>query len=122
MEFTPYTLLVDLGLISALLLLGTLARAVIKPLQVMMIPASVIAGALGLLLGPHVLGVLPFSSYLGTYGALLIALVRFFQVRVRRSFFRARQALSDATGYLQECLNGIKTVQLYAAEKRAYAV
>ncbi|MEM7250594.1 MAG: ABC transporter ATP-binding protein [Pseudomonadota bacterium] len=53
---------------------------------------------------------------------LLIALILFFQVRVRRSFFRARQALSDATGYLQECLNGIKTVQLYAAEKRAYAV
>ena len=46
-------------------------------------------------------------------------LIMFFQQRVRSSFFVARQALSDATGYLQECLSGIKTVQLYGAEKVA---
>lgn len=75
MDFTPHALLVDAGLIGALLLVGTLARATIKPLQTMMIPASVIAGALGLLLGPNVLGWLPFSNQLGTYGSLLIVLV-----------------------------------------------
>ena len=53
---------------------------------------------------------------------LLIWLVRYFQLRVRRSFFSARQALSEATGYLQECLNGIKTVQLYAAEQRVLSL
>lgn len=50
---------------------------------------------------------------------LLVVVVMFFQARIRKSFFRARQALSDATGYLQECLNGIKTIQLYGAERFA---
>ena len=53
---------------------------------------------------------------------LLIWLVRYFQLRVRHSFFSARQALSEATGYLQECLNGIKTVQLYAVEQRVLSL
>ena len=47
---------------------------------------------------------------------LLGLVIRFFQLRVRDAFFRARKALADATGYLQECLNGMKTVQLYNAE------
>ena len=50
---------------------------------------------------------------------VLVVMISFFQARVRRSFFVARQALSDATGYLQECLSGIKTVQLYGAEQLA---
>lgn len=50
---------------------------------------------------------------------VLVVLISFFQARVRRSFFVARQALSDATGYLQECLGGIKTIQLYGAERLA---
>jgi ESS family glutamate:Na+ symporter len=74
-DYTPQTLLVDAGLIGALLLVGTLLRATVKPLQVGLIPASVIAGFLGLLLGPNVLGVLPFSSQVGTYGSLLIVIV-----------------------------------------------
>ena len=40
-----------------------------------MLPASVLAGFLGLLLGPRVLGVLPFSDQLGTYASVLIAVV-----------------------------------------------
>ncbi len=51
----------------------------------------------------------------------LVFVVRFFQLRVRAAFFRARQALSEATGYLHECLAGMQTVQLYAAEAKAYA-
>lgn len=51
-------------------------------------------------------------------GPLLLVIIQFFQKRVRSSFLRARQALSDATGYLQECLHGMKTVQLYAAEAK----
>ena len=47
---------------------------------------------------------------------LLGLVIRFFQLRVRDAFFRARKALAEATGYLQECLNGMKTVQLYNAE------
>ncbi|ARN76484.1 ABC transporter permease [Oceanicoccus sagamiensis] len=36
---------------------------------------------------------------------------------MRDAFVTARQILSKGTGYLQECLNGIKTVQLYSAEQ-----
>jgi ATP-binding cassette subfamily B protein len=49
---------------------------------------------------------------------VLVVLLNFFQRRVRRTFFQARQTLSAATGYLQEVLNGIKTVQLYGAEQQ----
>ena len=74
-QFTAWSVLVDAGLIGALLAVGTLARAVITPLQTLMIPASVIAGILGLVLGPNGLGWLPFSSQLGTYGSILIVIV-----------------------------------------------
>ena len=52
---------------------------------------------------------------------VLAFVMRFFQRRVRSSFLWARQALSQATGYLQECLAGVKTVQLYAAEAKVLA-
>ena len=51
----------------------------------------------------------------------LLYVMHFFQRRVRASFLWARQALSEATGYLQECLAGVKTVQLYAAEAKVQA-
>ena len=50
---------------------------------------------------------------------VLVFLIGFFQRRVRTSFFVVRQALSEATGYLQECLSGMKTIQLYGAEQLA---
>jgi ATP-binding cassette, subfamily B, multidrug efflux pump len=52
---------------------------------------------------------------------VLAVLIQFFQARIRKTFFVSRQALSDATGYLQECLAGVKTLQLFGAEKRALA-
>lgn len=48
-------------------------------------------------------------------------LVQFFQARIRSTFFVSRQALSEATGYLQECLAGMKTLQLFGAEQKALA-
>ena len=75
MEFTPWTILVDAGLIGLLLIIGAGLRAVIRPIQSLMIPASVIAGILGLILGPQVLGWLPFSDQLSTYSSVLIAVV-----------------------------------------------
>jgi ATP-binding cassette, subfamily B, multidrug efflux pump len=50
---------------------------------------------------------------------VLMLLIRYFQSRIREVFFVARQALSEATGYLQECLSGVKTIQLFGAERRA---
>lgn len=75
MNYGPWSLVVDVGLIGGLLLVGTLIRRWVGPAQRLMLPASVIAGFLGLLLGPQVLGVLPFSDQLGTYASVLIAVV-----------------------------------------------
>ena len=74
-DYTPWSILIDAGLIGALLAVGAALRAWIKPLQTLMIPASIIAGFLGLIFGPTGLGWLPFSEYLGTYSSVLIVLV-----------------------------------------------
>ncbi len=50
---------------------------------------------------------------------VMALLIRFFNNRIRATFLGARQALSEATGYLQECLSGMKTLQLFAAEHLA---
>lgn len=73
--FTPWTLLVDVGLVSILLLLGKLLRANVRFIQKLFIPPSLIAGFVALLLGPEVLGWLPLSDNMGTYAGILIALV-----------------------------------------------
>ncbi|WP_262701712.1 MULTISPECIES: sodium/glutamate symporter [Streptomyces] len=75
MEYTPWSLLSDAGLIAALLVVGTLARAHLRVVQRLMLPASVLAGFLGLLLGPNALDLLPFSDQLGTYSSVLIVIV-----------------------------------------------
>ena len=74
-NFTPWAFFVDFGLISILLLIGQLLRAKISLIQRMFIPPSLIAGVLGLALGPNGLGWLPFSNELGTYASILIAIV-----------------------------------------------
>ena len=74
-EFTPWSFFVDMGLISFLMLIGKIARVKIRLIQKLFIPPSLIAGILGLALGPNGLGWLPFSNNLGTYSAVLIALV-----------------------------------------------
>lgn len=73
--FTPWSLFVDLGLISMLLLVGQVLRAKVTLVQKLFIPPSLIAGLLGLALGPSGAGWLPFSNELGTYAAILIAVV-----------------------------------------------
>ena len=73
--FTPWTIVVDLGIISALMLLGKLIRVKVKGIQRFLIPPAVLAGIMGLVLGPEVLGWLPLSGTLGTYAGILIAFV-----------------------------------------------
>ncbi len=43
--------------------------------------------------------------------------VEYLRRRLRESYAEGRTVLSHGTGYLQECLNGIRTVQLYNAEE-----
>ncbi len=73
--FTPWVFLVDFGLIFGLMLVGKLIRVKIKIVQRLFIPPSLIAGLLGLAMGPNGLGWLPFSNNLSSYAAVLIALV-----------------------------------------------
>jgi ESS family glutamate:Na+ symporter len=68
-------LFVDLGLAGILLLAGMLLRAHVPLLQRLFLPASVIAGLLGLGLGPNGGNWLPLSEAFATYPGILIALV-----------------------------------------------
>ncbi len=67
MEFTLWDVLTDLGLLSLLLLVGMVLRARVIFLQRSFMPASIIAGILGLILGPNGFQIIPFSDFIGTY-------------------------------------------------------
>ena len=73
--FTPWTMIIDLGIISALILVGKYIRVKLPVVQKFLIPPSVLAGVLGLISGPEVLGWLPLSTNIGTYAGILIAFV-----------------------------------------------
>ena len=73
--FTPWTLFVDIGIVSALLLIGKLMRVRIKLVQKLFIPPSLLAGFIGLAVGPHGFDVLPLSTQTGTYAGILIAFI-----------------------------------------------
>lgn len=75
MDFSPWVLFTDIGLVSLLLIVGTIIRAKVRFVQRMFLPASIIAGILGLALGPNGIGVLPFSGQIGVYPAILIAVI-----------------------------------------------
>lgn len=75
MEYSVFDLLMDVGMISILLVVGTFMRRHFKWFRDLLIPAPITAGLLGLLLGPEVLGIMPFSDALGDYSTLLIAVV-----------------------------------------------
>lgn len=73
-------LLIDFGLASLLLLVGYFLRAKVSVFQKLYIPVAVIAGTLGLILGPNGLGkicgaYLPFSQVSATYANFLLAIV-----------------------------------------------
>lgn len=65
-----------------------------------------------------------FLLYLNWQLTLIVAavlpivyfVVSFLRKKLRFYFNAARESIAEATAYLQECLNGIKTIQLYAAE------
>lgn len=65
------------AILGLLLLAATILRVKIPLLKKLFIPASLIAGILGLILGPHVLGVLPkeITSYWSALSGRLIVIV-----------------------------------------------
>lgn len=52
-------------------------------------------------------------------GPLIYFITEKLRFLMRDAFAKSRLILSQGTGYLQECLNGMKTVQLYNAEESA---
>ncbi|PIC78102.1 sodium:glutamate symporter [Sporosarcina sp. P19] len=72
---TLYTLLVDLTFASILIFISMFLRSRVKFLQRNFIPASLLAGFLGLALGPGFLNLLPFSGDIGSYAGVIIIFV-----------------------------------------------
>ena len=69
------------------------------------------------------LGVLIYFSWQLTLIILLVLpaiyiISNYLRAKLRLYYNLTREALALATGFLQECLNGVKTVQLYASERK----
>ncbi len=75
MTYGPYDAMMDLGTMSALLLIAQFLRSKINILQDLYLPASVIAGVLGIVFGSNYINVLPFSGSIGSYSYLLSCFV-----------------------------------------------
>lgn len=67
--------LLDFATASVFIMLGQLLRAKVKFIQKFFIPASMLAGFMGLALGPQVLNVLPLSGSIGSYPTMLIMII-----------------------------------------------
>ncbi|HLR35058.1 MAG TPA: sodium/glutamate symporter, partial [Tissierellales bacterium] len=72
---TVHEFFVDFALASLLILAGQLLRSKITFFQRFFIPASMIAGFLGLILGPSVFDILPFSGSISSYAGILIIMI-----------------------------------------------
>lgn len=62
----------DIILLAIFLLLGFITREIVKPLQKLYIPSSVIGGVIGLILGQQVLGIVQIPDSFGQISSVLI--------------------------------------------------
>ncbi len=69
---TPYQMLMDFAIMSILLFVAQILRAKVRLVQKFLLPSSLLAGFMGLFLGPQFLNVLPFSKYCGSYPYMLV--------------------------------------------------
>lgn len=51
MEYTPFSLILDVGWISGLMIIGNIMRRKIPFFQTLLIPSSITAGIIGMILG-----------------------------------------------------------------------
>ena len=75
MEFSALDLTFDVCIMSALLVLGKIIRTRIPLLQNLFIPSALIAGFIGIILGPFCLNWVPLSSQASSYAGILIAVL-----------------------------------------------
>ena len=67
-----YDILADFAYASALILVGQFLRSKVTSFQKFFIPASMLAGFLGLLLGSQFMNVIHFSDAMGSYAGMLV--------------------------------------------------
>ncbi len=67
--------LLDFAIASVFILIGQLLRSKIGILQKLFVPASMVAGFIGLLLGKQGVDILPLSDIIGTYPGMLIIII-----------------------------------------------
>ena len=103
MTFNAWSVFYDFAVISALLVVSQVLRAKIGLLQKFMIPAALLAGCLGLMLGPNGLGYIGFSKQLGTYSSILIVVV--FAALPLRSKLGAVKKMGRDVGELWNCVS-----------------
>lgn len=72
MNLTPYDLLMDFAIMSILLFIAQYLRAKVRLIQKLLLPSSLIAGFMGLFLGPQFLNVLPLTKNISSYAYLLV--------------------------------------------------
>lgn len=72
MAFGPFEMVIDFAFAGLLLFVAKLIRSRVKLIQGFYIPSAVIAGFLGLVLSPQLLGFIPFSDQISSYPFLLI--------------------------------------------------
>ena len=75
MDYTHMSFLYDFAFMSLLLVIAQFLRSKVKFLQMFYIPASVLAGIIGLLLGPQFLGIIPWSGKIGSYAYMLVCVL-----------------------------------------------
>ena len=75
MELHAVNLLYDFAVAAALLFVAKIIRCKFRIIQHAYIPAALLAGFLGLFLGPQFLDILPFSSEIANYPSILIAVL-----------------------------------------------
>ena len=75
MEYTHMSFLTDFMFMSLLLVVAQFLRAKIKFLQNFFLPSSLLAGLMGLVLGPQFLNIIPWSGRIGSYAYMLVCVL-----------------------------------------------
>lgn len=75
MDYNAYSFVMDFAFMSLLLVAAQFLRTKVKFFQNFYIPSSVLAGLLGLVLGPQVFDIIPWSDKIGSYAYLLVCIL-----------------------------------------------
>ena len=108
MEYNYMSFLTDFCFMSLLLVIAQFMRAKIKFLQMFYIPASLVAGILGLLLGPQFLDLIPWSGQIGSYAYMLVCVLfggLFLGKKEKTSDFYTDHVLKEINGGIQSSVD-----------------